>query len=111
MSDLETKEGVYSLSFLRDTDNGKSPSHDRQLIADNRGMGDGGKWWDDSIERPQLDLSHMNLEWVNHTQDALFSVYSRDERYLLYLVFVRELSSGKFRPRESMMKPAAPPTA
>ena len=46
-------------------------------------------------QRRALDLSRMTLEWVNHTDDQLFSAYSRDERYLLYLIFVREFTWEK----------------
>lgn len=36
------------------------------------------------------DLSQMNLDWVAHTEDPIFSDLPRRDRYLLYLVFVRD---------------------
>src|SRR5271157_691938 len=53
---------------------------------------DGGQWWEGSDKQPKrnLDLSRMNLEWVQGTDDPLFADLSRTERLVLYLVFVRE---------------------
>ena len=56
-----------------------------------------GAWWEDNSgsDRPKLDLSQMNLEWVQHTDDPLFSDLSRGDRLILYFVFAREYTWEK----------------
>jgi hypothetical protein len=48
-----------------------------------------GAWWEDNSggDRPKLDLSQMNLEWVQHTDDPLFSDLSRGDRLILLFCF------------------------
>lgn len=38
-----------------------------------------------------IDVTKLDLAWVNETDDALFAALSRRERQLLYLVFAREM--------------------
>lgn len=37
------------------------------------------------------DLGRLNIEWVDHTEDPLFRDLTRNQRYALYLTFVRNL--------------------
>lgn len=89
-AELEAREGVYSLDYT--DDNGAEGSREAHspLVA-------GGKWWQSRVNHEQcdLDLSRMDLDWVAHTEDPLFSGLSRVERLVLYLVFVREFSWEK----------------
>jgi DNA-directed RNA polymerase specialized sigma24 family protein len=87
---IESKEGMYSLEFSRGEPGADGPQSDARGALVERG----GKWWDVApAEKKQgLDISAMTLEWVNHTEDALFKVYTREERYLLYLMFARDLT-------------------
>ena len=90
MSEIETKEGLYSIEFGREVDDGEM---DGNVIEARGSLVDrDGQWWEHNVshERPALDLSRMNLEWVQHTDDPLFADLSRTDRLLLYLVFVRE---------------------
>jgi len=86
---IETKEGVYSIDFGRDDDDGGLDGD----MFDARGslVECSGAWWDEvtDSERQDLDLSQMNLAWVAHTEDPLFADFSRADRMLLYLVFTR----------------------
>jgi hypothetical protein len=54
-----------------------------------------GKWWDvePTTHNRGPDVSAMTLEWVNHTEDALFSVYTRDGSDLLRAI-LRGVWSG-----------------
>ena len=92
---IETKEGVYSIDFGRDDDDGGLDGD----MFDARGslVECSGAWWDEvtDSERQDLDLSQMNLAWVAHTEDPLFADFSRADRMLLYLVFTREFSWEK----------------
>lgn len=96
---LETKEGLYSLDFVvagKATERAQSDA--RGALVDR-----GGKWWE--VEPPEqrqrgLDISALTLEWVNHTEDALFKVYSRDVPDLL----PRD-SAGRTTPANSMKPP------
>ena len=47
---------------------------------------------DEGLTRLVLDVSVMDLEWVNQTADSLFHGLTREQRYLLFLVHVRGLS-------------------
>jgi hypothetical protein len=73
MSELEAKEGVYSLDFFRDNDGrrhagnaNETPAADGQFIDEN------GQHWaaDVSLILKQADLSRMDLDWVRSTNDA-----------------------------------------
>lgn len=39
-----------------------------------------------------LDISNMNLDWVNSTEDKLFKDLEVAQRAMLYMVFYEELS-------------------
>jgi hypothetical protein len=92
---IETKEGVYSIDFGRNDDDGGLDGD----MFDARGslVECSGTWWDDitDSERQNPDLSQMNLAWVAHTEDPLFADFSRADRMLLYLVFTRECTWEK----------------
>ena len=57
------------------------------MQSDARGalVGKAGKWWEvePTEQKRGLDISAMTLEWVNHSEDAIFSVYTRDGSDLL----------------------------
>ncbi len=38
-----------------------------------------------------LDVSAMTLDWVSETRDAMFENLTRNERYLLYLLYARSI--------------------
>ena len=94
MSQLETREGVYSLEGYLETN--------AEFLGDGPGHGHRGNiphQLDDRQERlrPQhgasgqtLDVSALTLAWVNQTDDPLFSRLSKSDRHLLYLVFAQE---------------------
>ena len=95
MSEIEAKEGVYSIDFGRDADDG---GMDGDVLEARGALVDrDGQWWENggSQDKPGIDLSQMNLEWVQHTEDALFADLPRIDRLLLYLVFVREYTWEK----------------
>jgi hypothetical protein len=93
-SEIETKEGVYSLDFGRDEDDG---GVDGNMLEARGALVDDGPWWEggDKEQKRSLDLSRMNLRWVQQTNDPLFADLSRTERLMLYLVFVREYTWEK----------------
>lgn len=103
MSELESKEGVYSLEGIVDSY--------RRDFAINRGDGkdiNSNSSKEFNSEKPRvvsnawlarerslassIDVSTLDLAWVSKTDDTLFAGLSRKERMLLYLVFARELS-------------------
>jgi len=43
------------------------------------------------IEKP-LDISRITLEWVHSTEDLLFKNLSKEDRYLLYLIYARNMA-------------------
>ena len=47
---------------------------------------------DTSMMNKPLDVSRMNIGWVQSTEDLLFRDLSKNDRYLLYLVYAREMS-------------------
>ena len=80
MSEIETKEGIYSLDFHRQA--GNSGDDGRATNAMGAVGNAGGKWWTAAevpgthkvqFSGPVGDLSHMNLEWVANTADPIFS--------------------------------------
>jgi len=95
MSEIEAKEGTYSLEFNRDGED----DHLDGGALDARGalVERPGRWWASDLKgcRNDVDLSQMDLAWVRHTEDPLFADFSCMDRLLLYLVFVRELHVGK----------------
>ena len=42
---------------------------------------------DTSMLRKPLDVSRMSISWVQDTNDPLFSNLSKQDRYLLYLLY------------------------
>lgn len=46
---------------------------------------------DTSMMTIQPDITRMTIEWVNATSDPLFSQLERSDRYLLYLMYTREM--------------------
>jgi len=94
-SEIETKEGIYSLDFGRE----KSDGRDDGAVLNSTGafVERSGKWWAVNVinHLHPLDLGEINLDWVKHTEDPLFRDLSQIDRYLLYLVFVREFTWEK----------------
>jgi len=95
MSELEAREGTYSLDFHRHVqDRGDDGVCVNPLSAP---VDKSGKWWtsqentagEQSARLGGCDLSEMNLDWVAHTEDPIFADLSREDRLLLYLVFAR----------------------
>ena len=46
---------------------------------------------DVSMMQKPLDVSQMSIEWVHGTEDALFRDLSKNERYLVYLTYARDM--------------------
>jgi hypothetical protein len=94
-AEIETKEGTYSIDF----GGGENDGGIENDVLEARGtiVDHDGAWWEDNsgCDRPKLDLSQMNLEWVQHTDDPLFSDLSRGDRLILYFVFAREYTWEK----------------
>ena len=90
MGELEAKEGVYSLDYNEEFEDGRhlsgvlNPEH---TVMDGPGRDVAGSL---ANAPAALDLTQMDMDWVAHTEDAIFSDLSREDRYLLYLVFVRD---------------------
>jgi hypothetical protein len=42
------------------------------------------------MQKP-LDVSTMNIDWVCGTEDPLFRDLSKNQRYLLYLTYARDM--------------------
>lgn len=94
MRALESKEGVLQLDW-RITGNvadGNTPDPGIPS-ADGAFTDASGATWaaDVSLINLQLDVSSMTEEWVKETDDRLFRNLEVKERYLLYLLYVKEM--------------------
>lgn len=98
MQQIETDEGMLQLDHRNGA--GRQSGKGVQGIGDEKRVpsidgaftdAHGDSWLADVtlMSRP-LDVSTMDLDWVEHTEDRLFRTMTRHERYLLYLVFVEE---------------------
>ena len=95
MSELEVHEGTYSLDFHHHVEDRGDDGHSANPLGSP--VDRDGKWWASQGNASGAaksgfggcDLSQMTLEWVAHTEDPISSDLSRQDRYLLYLVFVR----------------------
>ncbi len=103
MSELEVREGTYSLDFNRHIEDRSADGLDATLLGSP--VDHDGKWWTSQritagAEKPRLggcDLSQMTLDWVAETEDPIFIDLSRQDRYLLYMYFEAELQVGADR--------------
>jgi hypothetical protein len=99
MGEIESTENMMQLDSISLTDSMSSEDSDSNTsgaiphkdgaLTDTRGV----KWAADVTMMEKwktLDLSTMNNEWVVHTNDFLFKKLTKEERYLLQLVFVKE---------------------
>ena len=104
-SELETKEGVYTLdlhaggvpnsrrmrtsnqdgTFIREGSEEVVSAHGRHYTCSIRSLAD-----NELFVKP-LDISKLNIQWVDHTEDPLFRDLTRNQRYAIYLTFVRTL--------------------
>ena len=95
MSAIEAKEGMLQLDHWNsaDVDSGsgfgdRGTPHAEGNITDSHGS----TWAADiTLMTMSLDISTMSLEWVQETKDKLFRKLTVQERYLLYLIFVKEM--------------------
>ena len=97
MSELEAKEGVYSLEgylAARCEFSGSSNPEDLSLYDPGRpddpdlGRTRTGK---ETGGQPASDVSGLNPAWVAQTDNPLFAHLTPNERHLLYLYFAREM--------------------
>jgi hypothetical protein len=113
MGELESKPGVYSLSFERNVQSDRFAAADfkrnRQLDRIHyrnfvRTPTDSNGTRTDAIVRemvetkaaeekgPPPDLHKIDLLWVDSTKDPLFRDLTRQDRHLLYMVLAREMT-------------------
>jgi hypothetical protein len=97
MSELEATEQVYSLEGLHkvpsrryDTQHASSAAK-KEFTADAPTVISNAWLARDRSLASSIDVTKLDLSWVNETDDALFAALSRTERQLLYLVFAREM--------------------
>lgn len=95
MGDLEAQEHVLQLDHRfgaggpDDSDRDLGTPHSEGAYVDT----EGNSWAADvGLMSMPLDISRMDDAWVKSTNDKLFRKLTRDERYLLYLHFVKELT-------------------
>ena len=103
MREVESKEGVYSIEgwldyrhnrIFRD-ENQSDCCHLREcvpsLIGEYQDRTGAYLAADVSMIEKPLDISQMTIEWVNSTEDLLFKGLSKEQRYILYLVYGRNM--------------------
>jgi hypothetical protein len=98
MRAIESKEGMLQLDHrgeVFDSPNGPHPGDVRDIgiphAEGNFVDRDGNRWAaDTTLLNLSLDVSRMDEAWVESTTDKLFRKLTRTERYLLYLVYVKE---------------------
>lgn len=92
---IEAKEGMLQLDHRSVGDSNWESIGDPGLPHSNGNFTDSdGKSWaaDVSLMNRSLDISIMNEEWVQHTEDKLFKRLDKSERNLLYLTYVKEFN-------------------
>jgi hypothetical protein len=102
MRELESKEGVYSLEgwqqFRVDhaaSDAGADFFHVNSYPG---GLGDrkgSAVESDGSMLSKPVDVSEMDLDWVQETNDVMFGDLSKADRMLLYLVYTRSMGMAE----------------
>src|ERR1041385_5434548 len=103
MREVESKEGVYSIEgwldyrhnrIFRD-ENQSDCCHLREcvpsLIGEYQDRTGAYLAADVSMIEKPLDISQMTIEWVNSTEDLLFKNLTKEQRYILYLVYARNM--------------------
>lgn len=93
MRAIESKEGMLQLDQrFANNDTRTSLSDPGIPSADGAFTDSDGATWaaDVSLINLQLDVSSMTEDWVKKTDDRLFRKLEVKERYLLYLLFVKE---------------------
>jgi len=105
LSELEAKDGVYNDTFLkgelRDKAGSRAGNNDGSFLREPKALDEtvrpsnriqgAPNFADVELYSRQMDLSRLNIEWVEKTEDPLFSELSKNERYLLYLHFNKGL--------------------
>lgn len=100
MKEVESTADVMQLDYIS-SDNGIQSSDEIQLKEavphiDGQVVSDSGMKWSADVELmnrwKSLDVSKMNEDWVQSTEDFLFKKLSKEERYILQLVYVKELN-------------------
>jgi hypothetical protein len=97
MSSVEAKEGVFQYEH-RTIGSGNSETvsiNDAALPGINGNFTDrnGTSWHADlSLAKLQFDVSTMDMAWVKETDDKLFRKLTVNERHILYMVFVQEMT-------------------
>lgn len=102
MGELESTEHILQLDHIPINQSGVDEdgvpgSADRALpSAEGSWTDHSGTRWAADVKLMEhwkaLDVSHMDEAWIHHTDDFLFKELSKKDRWLLYLVFVKELT-------------------
>lgn len=95
MRSIESKEGMLQLDHRASGDTSWGSMSDPGLPHSDGAFTDSsGQNWaaDTTLMNLPLDVSVMNDSWVNSTEDRLFRNLEKSERYLLYLIYVKEYS-------------------
>jgi hypothetical protein len=97
MGEIETKEGVLQLEHRRIRNTDQSLSEARESITPHLG----GELTnartgrsvsaDMTLANFPFDVGRMNLDWVMNKADGVFGSLTREERYLLYCIYAREM--------------------
>ena len=95
MSSIESKEGVLQLEHAGSLGSSDESSKDGWTIPHRDGnliSASGTKLMADmDLVSKQSDISEMTLEWVRATKDKLFKDLSVRQRYILHLLYVKNL--------------------
>lgn len=95
MRSIEAKEGMLQLDHRSVGDTSwESMSDPGTPHAEGSFTDSSGQHWaaDTNLMNLPLDISIMDEDWVNSTEDKLFYRLEKSERNLLYLIYVKEYS-------------------
>lgn len=95
MHSIESKEGMLQLDHRSIGDTSWGSLADPGIPhADGAFTDTSGSSWaaDTTLMNQSLDISEMDEDWVQNTDDKLFKKLEVKERHLLYLIYVKELS-------------------
>ena len=95
MHSIESKEGMLQLDHRSVGDSDGGSVADAGIPHTNGAFTstDGTSWAaDTTLMNLPLDISTMDEDWVHSTEDKLFKNLAKDERHLLYLIYVKEYS-------------------
>lgn len=95
MRSIESKEGMLQLDHRATGDTSwDSLSDPGTPHAQGAFIDSSGQHWaaDTGLMNLSLDVSLMDENWVNSTEDRLFKKLEKSERNLLYLIYVKEYS-------------------